>query len=253
MRTRTFRTTMFIILALLLSINFCWGIDISGSVFSGVAKSSNSGRTWKSVLRITSQNLSSGRLEGEIEWPGLNSINKIVGKLNGSNLSFKETEYIKKGGAVLGGEYTATLNNGIITGTWTDQKTDQGTFELIKQNGINSGGEQISEIAGQVYSGNAISSKSKKSWQAVLRIKSHDLSSGKFEGEIEWASLNSINKIVGKLTGANITFKETDYIKRGGAVLNSEYNATLKNGIISGTWTDRTTDQGSFELKLNIK
>jgi hypothetical protein len=46
---------------------------------------------------------------------------------------------------------------------------------------------------------------------------------GSISGQIEWTSLNSIHQIVGSKTGTGITFAETAYIKRGGAVLNCRY------------------------------
>jgi hypothetical protein len=72
-------------------------------------------------------------VEGQIEWTSLNSINKIVGQLSGSRLTFKEVEYIKKGSAVLNGEYDASYSNDEISGTWSDPSSDKGTFRLSKK------------------------------------------------------------------------------------------------------------------------
>ncbi|MBK7635210.1 MAG: hypothetical protein IPJ13_13720 [Saprospiraceae bacterium] len=71
----------------------------TGSVFAGKAISSKSGRSWTANVKIISYNPSLGRVEGEIEWPSLNSVHKIVGELTGSNFTFKEVDYIKKGSA----------------------------------------------------------------------------------------------------------------------------------------------------------
>ncbi|MBK7635209.1 MAG: hypothetical protein IPJ13_13715 [Saprospiraceae bacterium] len=65
----------------------------TGSVFVGKAISSKSGKSWTATVRIISYNQSSGRVEGEIEWPSLNSVHKIVGNLTGSNFTFKEVDY----------------------------------------------------------------------------------------------------------------------------------------------------------------
>jgi len=47
---------------------------------------------------------------------------------------------------------------------------------------------------------------------------------GSISGQIEWTSLNSIHQIEGFKTATGITFAETAYIKKGGAVLNCKYN-----------------------------
>ena len=117
----------------LFSTNIGWANDFAGSVFTGKAQSSKSGRSWDVTLKIVSYNQSSGRVEGEIEWPSLNSVHKIAGKLTGSQFTFKEVEYIKKGSANLNCQYTTTISKNKISGSWTDPSSDYGTIELIKK------------------------------------------------------------------------------------------------------------------------
>ena len=53
---------------------------------------------------------------------------------------------------------------------------------------------------------------------------------GVWAGEIEWTTLNSVNKVEGSLSGGRIIFKETDYIKKGRAILGSTYSLDLEEG-----------------------
>jgi hypothetical protein len=58
-------------------------------------------------------------------------------------------------------------------------------------------------------------------------------------------NLNSINKIEGKLSGKTITFKETEKIKAGNAVIGPEYTLTIKDSKLSGTWK-LDSDEGNI-------
>lgn len=103
------------------------------------------------------------------------------------------------------------------------------------------------------YSGQVISAQSGKSWPATLKILSYDSKSGRVEGELNWTNLGSVHKIVGQLSDSRFVFKETEYIKQGGAHLNCEYNAAVNNGIISGNWKDANIDNGTFQLKIELR
>ena len=116
---------------ILFSTNIGWANDF-GTVLLVKAQSSKSGKSWAVTLKIV-YNQSSGRVEGEIEWPSLNSVHKIAGKLTGSQFTFKEVEYIKKGSANLNCQYTTTISKNKISGSWTDPSSDYGTIELIKK------------------------------------------------------------------------------------------------------------------------
>jgi hypothetical protein len=118
---------------ILFSANSGWADDLTGMFFSGQAKSTKSGTVWPAVLKIVSYDQASGKVEGEIEWPSLNAIHKIVGQLTDSKITFTEVSYIKKGSANLNCEYTATFSNGEISGTWKDPGSDLGTFLLSKK------------------------------------------------------------------------------------------------------------------------
>jgi hypothetical protein len=60
--------------------------------------------------------------------------------------------------------------------------------------------------------------------------------------------LNSVNRIDGKIDGRNITFKETQYIQRGGAHLNCEYQLVLQGTSLTGPWQEPGYDQGQTIL-----
>ncbi len=222
--------------------------SLVGTIYTGNAVSKKSGKSWKVTLKITSFNESSGFVEGEMEWPSLNSVHKIEGKLTDSKFTFKEVAYIKKGKANLNCQYISTLKDDKISGTWTDPNSDTGTIILTLVDD-NDPSEPVYSLVGTIYTGNAVSKKSGKSWKVTLKITSFNESSGFVEGEMEWPSLNSVHKIEGKLTDSKFTFKEVAYIKKGKANLNCQYTTNLKNNMISGTWTDPGSDRGTIELK----
>ena len=113
--------------------NYAFGKELIGTVYSGSAKSSNSGRSWPAILKIVNYNPTTGSLEGELHWTSLGAIHKIVGQLSGSRITFKETGYIKRGSADLNCEYDASFTNNQISCSWTDLKSDKGTFQFNKE------------------------------------------------------------------------------------------------------------------------
>lgn len=82
-------------------------------------------------------------------------------------------------------------------------------------------------------------------WWYKIQFTEYDTATGEFEGQIEWLNLNSINKIEGKLSGKTITFKETEKIKAGNAVIGPEYTLTIKDSKLSGTWK-LDSDEGNI-------
>ncbi len=239
-----------LVIALVIFFSFSIGCanDFTGSVFSGKAISSKSGKSWPVIVKINSYNHSSGKVEGEIEWPSLKSVHKIVGKLTDSLFTFKEVDYIKKGKANLNCQYSTIISGNKVSGTWSDPNSDIGTIEFNKKNDDETA-EPQNAFTGSVFTGKAISSKSGKTWPATVKIVSYNQSSGRVEGEINWPSLNSVHKIVGKFTDTHFTFKEVEYIKKGSANLNCQYTTTLSDNKISGTWSDSSSDKGTIELK----
>ena len=238
-----------LLMAVILLVNVTYGKELTGTVFSGTVKSSKSGKTWPAILKIVSYNQTTGSLEGELHWSNLGSIHKIAGQLSGSRLAFKETEYIKKGGALLNCEYDALFSNNEISGSWTDLKSDKGTFQLIKKEEISGDNGKTNEFANAVFTGSVKSSNSGKTYPAILKIISFNPDSGSWEGELEWTSLRAVHKAVGQLSGTHLTFKETEYIKKGGANLNCEYDGSFSNNVLSGVYSDPKSDKGTFTLK----
>ncbi|KAF5063970.1 hypothetical protein DSECCO2_288980 [anaerobic digester metagenome] len=248
MKKKSIRIHWLVLATLFLcSTNIGWANNFTGAVFTGKVKSLKSGKSWTANLKIVSYNQSSGRVEGEIEWPSLNSVHKITGKLTDSHFTFKEVEYIRKGSANLNCQYTTTISGNKISGTWSDPGSDNGTIELIKKVNEEKAAPQ-NNFTGAVFTGKAKSSKSGKSWTANVKIVSYNQSSGRVEGEIEWPSLNSVHKITGKLTDSHFTFKEVEYIRKGSANLNCQYTTTISGNKISGTWSDPGSDNGTIEL-----
>ena len=244
MKNRIFLMLMTVILM----VNLSYGKELTGTVFSGTVKSSKSGKTWPAILKIISHNPTSGSMEGELHWTNLGSIHKIAGQLSGSRMTFKETEYIKKGGALLNCEYDASFSNNVISGSWTDLKSDNGTFQFNKQGDIPDDGGIVNDLTNNVYSGFAKSKNSGKTYPAILKIVSFNAATGSWEGELQWTSLRAVHKVVGQLSGSRMTFKETEYIKKGGANLDCEYDGSISNNVYSGVWSDPKSDRGTFTL-----
>jgi len=76
-------------------------------------------------------------------------------------------------------------------------------------------------------------------WPFKIKFYGFTNNNGDFEGEIYWLNLNAVNKISGKLSNRKLYFKEIEYIKKGNAFLNCEYNLSLlqKNNVITGEYS----------------
>jgi hypothetical protein len=88
------------------------------------------------LVHISSYDPSSGKLEGRVEWPTLNSVTRIEGELRGSTISFREVEFIKQGQAGLGCLYELqTWGGGKLIGRWAGCPGSdyQGSTELDRQ------------------------------------------------------------------------------------------------------------------------
>ncbi|MFZ2536015.1 hypothetical protein [Methanothrix sp.] len=102
----------------------------------------------------------------------------------------------------------------------------------------------IGETQGSVWSGEAISEpKNGKTWPFKLTLIGPD-SDGLISGQIEWPSLNSINKIEGHKTGNALSFTETADIQKGGAVLSCKYDVIIEGNSFNGKWSG--CDDGDY-------
>lgn len=98
--------------------------------FDGVASDGNS--RWP--FRATDIRLQEGRkFEATVEWTTLNAAHRIKGRYSDRDLFFKEVEFVKKGGNVLGCEYTlnAAREKG-LSGTYRncDGNAAGGTIDI---------------------------------------------------------------------------------------------------------------------------
>ena len=73
-----------------------------------------------------------------------------------------------------------------------------------------SGSAFAAELTARIFSGEAKSARSGRTWAVNLKIIDYNNLSGNFVGQTEWPSLNSIHRIEGHLIGARFTFKETE-------------------------------------------
>lgn len=89
-------------------------------------------------------------------------------------------------------------------------------------------------VSGKLFEGQA--TYGSKVWPFSIRFVKFDAQSGTIVGEITWKSLNAIHKIEGKLTGDELEFTETAYIKKGGADLNCIYRMQRNSSRVSGSW-----------------
>lgn len=249
---RSMAITVMVTLILSFLVPIARSQDIAGRIYAGEARSAN-GRSWAAVLKISSFDALTGRVEGVLEWPDLNAVNRIAGTLAGAWITFRETEYVKKGGAHLNVNYTGSIEAGVVSGQWAEPGGDKGSFRLQLQSGQSQPVVKPASpgYAGASYGGSARSSASGRSWQAILRITTHDPGSGAIVGQLEWPSLNSIHRIEGKLKDGRLTFRETAYIRKGSAHLNVDYDATLKDNVITGVWNEVAGDSGTFSFKRN--
>lgn len=85
-------------------------------------------------------------------------------------------------------------------------------------------------LSGDSRSGNEV-------WPMRLRLGSFDKSTGHVVGQVDWPSLNASHKIVGDVVGNTFVFKETEFIKRGNAILNCVYTLTASSpSTLDGTY-----------------
>jgi len=101
-----------------LTDNVAFRIFSNKQTLQGTAKIQK--RTWPFNLKINSFSPSDGSWSGEISWTAMKSVHKVEGMSTNSGIRFKETQYLKKGHAVLGGVHTLELDNHKtrLTGTW---------------------------------------------------------------------------------------------------------------------------------------
>lgn len=103
---------------------------------------------------------------------------------------------------------------------------------------------------GDLFTGEAKSDRSSKVWQARIKITAYDQSNGDFSGELSWPALKSVHKIVGRVDGRIVTFKETEAIQKGSAHLNCEYALIISDkGLMEGRWIEPQFDRGSIMLR----
>jgi len=111
------------------------------------------------------------------------------------------------------------------------------------------GAINLSKNLGGNWSGEAISNRSGKTWPFKLTLIGPDMD-GSISGQIEWLSLDSIHKIAGSETTTGITFTETAYIKKGGAVLNCKYYLNFEGNSLTGKWDSCDDgDYGTISMK----
>lgn len=101
----------------------------------------------------------------------------------------------------------------------------------------------------KTFQGEAISDKTGTKFPAVIRVKEVNDATGEFTGEISWTSLNAVHKIVGRIDGKTLIFRETEFIKKGKAVLDVEYAFIYHKGQLTGRWYDPTNDYGTAMFK----
>ena len=76
--------------------------------------------------------------------------------------------------------------------------------------------------------------------------------SGDFEGEMEWLTLDAVHKVEGTIFDNRIVFKETEYIKQGSAALNPVYVLQSDDAKkqYTGTWGFQH-DEGTAFLEID--
>lgn len=218
----------------------------TGTALVGSAVSAN-GQRFPCRLLITRLDAGSGALEGEIQWQGLGSVHKIVGRLHAGQLSFEEVAYIRKGRANLNVRYGGIVTAGIAAGDWVDPKGDHGVFELTLDQAA---APQPPLAPNAMFAGTARSGKSGETWPGILRIDAVNGTAGQFEGQLEWTSLAATTRVVGTFQGNAVVFKEVAFVKRGRVTLDTEYRGTVQGREINGTWSDPNGDQGSFTFRM---
>lgn len=106
------------------------GEYLAAGRFSGTATDGAS--VWP--FRASNVRLEAGnRFEADLEWLTLDAVHRVEGLFSDSKLTFKETEFVKKGNNVIGCEYTLdTPRNGGLFGTYRncEGNASGGTVEV---------------------------------------------------------------------------------------------------------------------------
>lgn len=90
----------------------------------------------------------------------------------------------------------------------------------------------------------------RKEWRCRLKFESYNSRSGAVTGQIEWPDNHAIHRIEGALSGAELRFRETGYIKRGSAELGLEYElSSPEPGLLKGKWSNANSRYGTFEVR----
>jgi len=229
----------------------CLAAELSpGAFYEGKAVSDHSGRTWPVKLKVVAVD-ASGAFRGELDWTSLGSLHEIRGTSAGLTLTFREVAAIKRGGAHLNCEYALIVDRNLLRGRWIEPGADEGTIELAAT-GLPPPRSEIVQppafSSGMVFEGSVVSTRSGRSYQATIEIAAIDPSTGVFQGAITWPSLNAVNRIDGRISQHTISFKETQYIKQGGAHLNCEYELVLDGASLRGPWREPGNDEGTVAL-----
>lgn len=109
-------------------------------------------------------------------------------------------------------------------------------------------------VIARLTSGKALGCEARaggKVYPCSVRVTSHDKSTGGIVGELTWTSLASVHRIRGKLSGNQLSFTETEAIRKGGAHLNVEYTLTISGGTAKGSWVDRGDNNARGTFSIN--
>jgi cell division protein FtsB len=102
----------------------------SKKVYEGTVNGTR--ESWPYKLKFTHYDPKTGELQGSIEWPTLNSINLVKGKIAGNQIVFSETDYVKKGDSLLDSTYIVAFDKTTnkLTGYWY-HVSDHGDIEIV--------------------------------------------------------------------------------------------------------------------------
>jgi hypothetical protein len=107
----------------------------------------------------------------------------------------------------------------------------------------------LSLTSGTVLQGEVVDKKGTR-FPGTIRITNANDLTGDFVGEVSWHSLNSVHKIEGRVKGNTVVFKETAYIRQGGAHLNCEYALVFDGQTLQGRWVEPGVDTGSANFAV---
>ena len=108
-------------------------------------------------------------------------------------------------------------------------------------------------LSGRSFEGQALQGTS--FWPFSIKFITINSISGAMTGEITWKTLNSVHRIEGKLTGDDLSFTETAFIKQGSARLNCSYNLRRNSSSVAGSWSENGQSDGRtawFNIKETI-